>query len=135
MHGSRIPAFGYKVNKTSRDEYTRSRYTEYIYRQNTEAFADKMRAAANADDVITATVDWTAGGGLKHDRNDNFVDFTRGNVLLQSGANQYRASTIVGITNNVVYVLYDIVDIRPTNFDIKTEPPTAVSGQTTINAI
>lgn len=133
--GVQVNGIQYKVNKTSRDEYTRSRYTEYIYRQNTEAFADKMRAAANADDVITATVDWTADGGLKHDRNDNFVDFTRGNVLLQSGANQYRASTIVGITNNGEYVLYDIVDIRPTNFDIKTEPPTAVSGQTTINAI
>ena len=133
--GVQVNGIQYKVNKTSRDEYTRSRYTEYIYRQNTEAFADKMRAAANADDVITATVDWTADGGLKHDRNDNFVDFTRGNVLLQSGTNQYQASTIVGITNNGEYVLYDIVDIRPTNFDIKREPPTAVSGQTTINAI
>ena len=133
--GVQVNGIQYKVNKTSRDEYTRSRYTEYIYRQNTEAFADKMRAAANADDVITATVDWTADGGLKHDRNDNFVDFTRGNVLLQSGTNQYRASTIVGITNNGEYVLYDIVDIQPTNFDIKIEPPTAVSGQTTINAI
>ena len=133
--GVQVNGIQYKVNKTSRDEYTRSRYTEYIYRQNTEAFADKMRAAANADDVITATVDWTVDGGLKHGRNDNFVDFTRGNVLLQSGTNQYQASTIVGITNNGEYVLYDIVDIQPTNFDIKTEPPTAVSGQTTINAI
>ena len=133
--GVQVNGIQYKVNKTSRDEYTRSRYTEYIYRQNTEAFADKMRAAANADDVITATVDWTVDGGLKHGRNDNFADFTRGNVLLQSGMNQYQASTIVGITNNGEYVLYDIVDIQPTNFDIKTEPPTAVSGQTTINAI
>ena len=133
--GVQVNGIQYKVNKISRDEYTRSRYTEHIYRQNTEAFADKMRAAANADDVITATVDWTSDGGLKHDRNDNFVDFTRGNVLLQSGTNQYQASTIVGITNTGEYVLYDIVDIRPTNFDIKTEPPTAVSGQTTINAI
>lgn len=133
--GVQVNGVSYKVNKTTRDEYTRSKATEKLYKTDKQTFADKMRTAANMDDVITASVNWTADGGLKHGRSDNFVDFTRGDVLIQAGENQYKANTIVGITDRGEYVLYDVVGIQPTKFSIKKESPTAVSGQMTVNAI
>ena len=75
----------HKVTKVSRDEYTRSNYTDMLYRKNPAAYADKMRAAANLDDVVVAATGWSKDGALKHPRNGNFIDFARGNTLIQSG--------------------------------------------------
>ena len=130
-----VNGVAHKINKTSRDEYTRSNETERLYRKNKTAFADKMRAAANADDIIVATTDWARDGKLTHPRTDNIVDFTKGDVLIQAGDNQYEARTIVGITDAGEYVFYDVADMNPATFDIKKEPSSAVLGNETENAI
>lgn len=119
--GIRVNGIDYKVNKRSRDEYTRSNDTEHTYRAKPDAFADKMRAAANADDIITATTSWARDGSLKHPRTDSFVDFAHGDVLLQAGENQYTARAVVGITDSGEYVFYDVVDMTPASFDTKKE--------------
>lgn len=116
----------YKVNKKSRDEYTRSNSTENLYRKNKGAFSDKMRTAENIDDVIVATTDWARDGELKHQRDDSFIDFTKGTVLLQSGENQYEAKTVVGITSEGEYVFYDITTMKPAEFKLKERFSTAV---------
>ena len=133
--GIQVNGITYKVNKTARDEFTRSNDTERLYRRQPETFADKMRAADVVDDVITATTSWANDGMLKHPRTDNFVDFVHGDVLIQAGGNQYDAKTVVGITANGEYVFYDVVDMTPTAFQMKEEPSTAAAGKNAASAI
>lgn len=126
--GIQVNGITYKVNRTSRREYTRSEDTERLARRTPDAFADKMRAADIADDIITATTSWAKDGKLKHPRRDSFVDFTHGDVLIQAGANQYDAETVVGITADGEYVFYDVVDMTPTSFTTKKEPSPTAAG-------
>ena len=126
--GIQVNGITYKVNRTSRREYTRSEDTERLARRTPDAFADKMRAADIADDIITATTSWAKDGKLKHPRRDSFVDFTHGDVLIQAGANQYDAKTVVGITADGEHVFYDVVDMTPTSFTTKKEPPPTAAG-------
>ena len=126
--GIQVNGITYKVNRTSRREYTRSEDTERLARRTPDAFADKMRAADIADDIITATTSWAKDGKLKHPRRDSFVDFTHGDVLIQAGANQYDAKTVVGITADGEYVFYDVVDMTPTSFTTKKEPSPTAAG-------
>lgn len=126
--GIQVNGITYKVNRTSRREYTRSEDTERLARRTPDAFADKMRAADIADDIITATTSWAKDGKLKHPRRDSFVDFAHGDVLIQTGANQYDAETVVGITADGEYVFYDVVDMTPTSFTTKKEPPPTAAG-------
>lgn len=133
--GIQVNGIDYKVSKRSRDEFTRSNETEKLYRKNKDAFADKMRAAANADDIITAATDWAKDGGLTHPRTGNLVDFAHGDVLIQSGNNRYDAKVVVGITDGGEYVFYDVVDMEPTSFAKKEETPTAASSDEALSAI
>ena len=126
--GIQVNGITYKVNRTSRREYTRSEDTERLARRTPDVFADKMRAADIADDIITATTSWAKDGKLKHPRRDSFVDFTHGDVLIQAGANQYDAETVVGITADGEYVFYDVVDMTPTSFTTKKEPSPTAAG-------
>lgn len=126
--GIQVNGITYKVNRTSRREYTRSEDTERLARRPPDAFADKMRAADIADDIITATTSWAKDGKLKHPRRDSFVDFAHGDVLIQAGANQYDAETVVGITADGEYVFYDVVDMTPTSFTTKKEPSPTAAG-------
>jgi hypothetical protein len=126
--GIQVNGITYKVNRTSRREYTRSEDTERLARRTPDAFADKMRAADIADDIITATTSWAKDGKLKHPRRDSFVDFAHGDVLIQAGANQYDAETVVGITADGEYVFYDMVDMTPTSFTTKKEPSPTAAG-------
>mgnify|MGYP002569599600 CR=1 FL=1 len=126
--GIQVNGITYKVNRTSRREYTRSEDTERLVRRTPDAFADKMRAADIADDIITATTSWAKDGKLKHPRRDSFVDFAHGDVLIQAGANQYDAETVVGITADGEYVFYDVVDMTPTSFTTKKEPSPTAAG-------
>lgn len=126
--GIQVNGITYKVNRTSRREYTRSEDTERLARRTPDAFADKMRAADIADDIITATTSWAKDGKLKHPRRDSFVDFAHGDVLIQAGANQYDAETVVGITADGENVFYDVVDMTPTSFTTKKEPSPTAAG-------
>lgn len=126
--GIQVNGITYKMNRTSRREYTRSEDTERLARRTPDAFADKMRAADIADDIITATTSWAKDGKLKHPRRDSFVDFAHGDVLIQAGANQYDAETVVGITADGEYVFYDVVDMTPTSFTTKKEPSPTAAG-------
>ncbi len=125
-----VEGITHKVNKTSRDEYTRSNYTDQLYRESPDVFADKMRAADVADDIIVAATNWTRDGELTHPREDNFVDFDRGQTLIVSGDSKYVAEVVVGITAQGDAVFYDVVDMQPAEFETKkSESSTAVTTQ------
>ena len=133
--GIQVNGISYNVNRSSRREFTRSKFTEKLATKNPEIFADKMRAASAADDIITATTSWANDGGLKHPRRDSFVDFAHGDVLIQVGENKYNAKTVVGITKNGEYVFYDVVDIEPTTFKTIEEPSTTAAGKNAVSDI
>ncbi len=125
-----------KVNRVSRREYTRSKYTENLYKKAPDIFADKMRAADVADDIVVAATNWSRDGGLTHDRNDNFVDFDHGQTLIMSGNTKYSAEVVVGITDKGEAVFYDVVDMTPTTFDIKEgESSTTATMQNAVGDI
>lgn len=134
-NGVQVNGITYKVNKTSRDEYTRSKSADKLSKKNPDVFVDKMRAASVANDIITATTDWNRDGELKHVRHDDFVDFAHGTVLIQAGANQYEAETVVGITKSGEYVFYDVVGVTPRKFQTKEELSTAAAGVSAVSAI
>ncbi len=133
--GVQVSGVNYKVNRTSRREYTRSEDTERLYRKDRDTFADKMRMADVANNIITATTDWARDGKLKHPRTDNFVDFVHSNVLIQAGDNQYDARTVVGVTANNEYIFYDVVDMKPTSFQTKKELSPTAAGKNAISDI
>ena len=108
-----------KINRNSRNEFTKSVYSERLRKRNPDFFADKMRLSASIDDVIIASTDRLMDGGLRHNRKDNYVDFSHGNVLLQVGNNKYSADVVVGYTDNGEAVLYDVVRLNTASFEIK----------------
>ena len=110
-----------KVNRTTRREYTRSNYSEALRNHDPDTYADKLRSASVADDIVIAATNWKRDGGLTHPRKDDFVDFDRGQTLIMSGKNQYTAEVIIGITSNGEFVFYDVEAMNPTQFDIKNE--------------
>lgn len=116
-----------EVSRKSRREFTRSEYTEQLFRERNTAFVDKMRAANNLDDVVIATTDWARDGKLKHPRTDNFVDFDHGTTLIASGDAKYEAEVVVGITDKGEAVFYDIVNMQPGDFSIKNEEPSTTA--------
>lgn len=133
--GFTINGIEYVDSKRSRDEYTRSNYTEALANKNRNAYLDKMRAASVLDDVIRVSTDWTKDGTLKYNRSD-FVDFVRGKTLIQSGDNTYSAVVLAGINKEGSAVFYDVVGINPDKFSIKeSEFPTADSTNKSPTAI
>ena len=114
-------------NKATRDEYTRSDYTDTLARKDQTAFLDKMRASAVLDDVIKVATDWKNDNELKHERKD-YVDFVRGKTLIMSGDRKYKAVVLAGITSDGKAIFHDVVDITPDSFEIKKEEsPTAAT--------
>lgn len=94
----------------------------------------RQQTAEVASDVVIAVSDWNRDGGLKHPRNDNFVDFDHGKTLIMSGKNKYTAEVIIGITDSGDSIFYDIVNMKPATFEIKKEEsPTGVTTQKAID--
>ena len=108
-----------KVNRDSRNEFAKSAYSERLRRKKIDRFADKMRLAASLDDVIIASTNRIRDGVLLHDRDDNYVDFSHGDVLLLVDGKKYKADVVIGYTDQGETVFYDVVRLSPTTFDIK----------------
>ena len=106
------------IDKQSRREMTFSRYMQWLYRNDPQAHADKLRATDNADEILYATTGWV-NEGLRHPRRDNIRDFARGEVLLRIGSNDYAADVVVGARKNGAMVLYDVLNLQPTSFTEK----------------
>ena len=106
------------IDRQSRKEMTFSKYMTWLRANDPQAFSDKLRATNNTDEILHATTDWVSEG-LKHPRQDNIVDFARGNVLIRVGNNDYIASVIVGTKKNGTMIMYDIIDLKRTTIKTK----------------
>jgi len=99
-----------QINKTTNDEFRRSNSANALKESPTQAYNDKLRTIANADEILTVAKDWI-GEEIKHIRKDDIVEFARGNVTYRVGENGYVADVIVATRKNGSAVLYDIVNI------------------------
>lgn len=114
-----------KVNAITRNEFTRSRNTQFYKGDNEVIYRDKMKAGGYLDEIVLASTNYI-NEGLNHARKDSFKEFARGNVYMKIGENSYSAKVIIGFTGNEM-VLYDIVDIQPVNFNTKKDSTKANS--------
>lgn len=114
-----------QIDGRSRQEMTFSRYMQWLYNNDPQLHADKLRATDNADEILRATTDWV-NEGLNHQRKDRITDFARGNVLLRVGGNDYTADVVVGTKKNGSMALYDVLNLQPTSFTEK-EADAAIS--------
>ena len=114
-----------QIDGRSRQEMTFSRYMQWLYNNDPQLHADKLRATDNADEILRATTDWV-NEGLNHPRKDRITDFARGNVLLRVGGNDYTADVVVGTKKNGSMALYDVLNLQPTSFTEK-EADAAIS--------
>lgn len=99
-----------QINKTTNDEFRRSNSANALMESPSQAYNDKLRTIANADEILTVAKDWI-GEERKHIRKDDIVEFARGNVTYRVGENGYVADVIVATRKNGSAVLYDIVNI------------------------
>ena len=107
------------INKTSRREFTRSNYTNALYRRSPEDFSNKMRAATSIDNILISTQSLNSDGGLKKSRSDDFVDFHRGKVLLCIKEAKYEAQVLIGETKKGDFIFYDLLEIHSSTFVLK----------------
>ena len=107
-----------RIDGQSRQEMTFSRYMQWLYNNDQQLMADKLRATNNADEILSATTDWV-NEGLNHPRKDRITDFARGNVLLRVGGNDYMADVVVGTRKNGSMVMYDVLNLQRTSFTEK----------------
>jgi hypothetical protein len=114
-----------QIDGRSRQEMTFSRYMQWLYNNDPQLHADKLRATNNADEILHATTGWV-NEGLNHPRKDRITDFARGHVLLRVGGNDYAADVVVGTKKNGSMALYDVLNLQPTSFTEK-ETDAAIS--------
>ena len=108
-----------EINK-SRREMTFSKYMQRLMRTDRQIFADKLRATNNADEILRAVRNWV-NEALLPPRRDAIIDFVRGEVLMRIGSNDYSAQVIVGNRGAGNLLLYDIINLEPTEIlDNKT---------------
>ena len=98
-------------HKDGRSEFVRSKSTIALQRTNEETYADKMRMAANLDEIIK-TADEVYREPANH---KNAEAFNRGKIKIVVGQNAYEADVLTAFKANDREIFYDIVDIKSTN--------------------
>lgn len=107
-----------KIDRQSIGEMTFSKYTQRLMQNSPQLFADKLRATNNADELLLASRDWV-NEGLNHPRKDNIQEFARGTVQLRIGESDYTASVVVATRKNGDMLLYDLLNLKPTEINEK----------------
>lgn len=97
-----------QITGKSRNEITNSKDTMWLKSNQSDVYADKMRAANNADEILQASTDYVSEKPA-HERTDDIVDFGRGKVQLEVGGQMYDADVVVGTKKDGLMLLYDFV--------------------------
>ena len=109
-----------KINAISRGELRNSEHSKYLRDNKSAMYRDKMAVTNNADELLQSNRNYV-DEGLKHERKDNIKQFGRGEILFKVGQNTYAADMVVGNKADGSMVMYDIVNIRPENFNKKKQ--------------
>ena len=100
-------------HKEGRKEFVWSKYTKALQWENGAAYADKMRMAANLDEIIK-TADEVYREPANH---KNAEAFNRGKIKIMVGQNAYKADVLTAIKADDREIFYDIVDLKPTKIE------------------
>lgn len=124
--------FDIPVIRKSRNEFLESKYTKKIRSKLHDLFLDKMRIAANLDEIVNAAdhYKWEAP---KHTRTDNIIGFIRGKVQVRVGQNDYIADVLLANDSNVGLIFYDIIDLTPTTIKAAGMSPMVSKANTVKN--
>ena len=120
------------INAQSRREMTFSKYMQRLFNLEPQMYADKLRAANSADEILQAARNWV-NEALLHPRKDDIIDFARGEVLMRIGSNAYTAQVIVGNRGENGLLLYDIINLSPANIREKAKKTDAAFTTNTQN--
>ena len=101
-------------------ELTWSGTSRWMRANTPVAFADKYRAANNADEILLASTDYV-NEGLEHPRRDDIADFSRGKVQFRIGDRDYSADVIVAALNDGRLMLYDITHLTRTEIQNRSQ--------------
>ncbi len=100
-------------SKEGRKEFVWSKYTKGLQWENGTAYADKLRMAANLDEII-----WTADEVYREPAfHKNAEAFNRGKIKVMVGPNAYEADVLTAIKADDREIFYDIVDVQPTKIE------------------
>lgn len=117
-----------EITRTSRGEFTNSKYSTWLRSTDKDLYADKLRSAANMDEVLLASQNYV-NEEPGHARTDNIQDFARGNVKMSLGGREYTAEVLVAGTADNTMKLYDILEMNQVNgketgqpFEAETSP-------------
>lgn len=97
-----------QITKKSRKEIVNAHDTMWLKANQPDVYADKLRAANHAGEIVQASSDYV-NEGLNHERKDDIVDFARGKVNIEVGGQMYSAEVVVGTRENGDLQLYDFV--------------------------
>ena len=109
-------------------EMTNSKYAKWLRVNSPAEYADKLRFANNADEILYAAQNWR-GEGLHHPRKDSIVEFARADALIRIGERGYSADVVVGTKGNSEMVLYDILYLKSASINEKKQEQTAVHSK------
>lgn len=109
-------------------EMTNFKYARWLKINSPAEYADKLRFANNADEILYAAQNWR-GEGLHHPRKDSIVEFARADALIRIGERGYSADVVVGTKGNSEMVLYDILYLKSASINEKKQEQTAVHSQ------
>ena len=109
-------------------EMTNSKYAKWLRVNSPTEYADKLRFANNADEILYAAQNWR-GEGLHHPRKDSIVEFARADALIRIGERGYSADVVVGTKGNSEMVLYDILYLKSASINEKKQEQTAVHSK------
>lgn len=99
-----------QINKTTNDEWRRSKSANGFIKKDPQLYVDKLKTISHTDEILQAAKNWI-GEEPSHKRDDDIVEFARGNVYYRVGNNGYVADVIVAIRKNGAAVLYDLRNI------------------------
>ena len=99
------------VTGKTRRELKGSKDTKYLMGGDEKIYGDKIRSTANLDEIVKASRGYV-GEEPSHERNDDVVEFARGNVLIKVGGKPYRAEVLIGTLEDGSMRFHDIVNIE-----------------------
>ena len=114
-----------ELTRAGSKEFTSSKNSRSLRYNVPEVFEDKMRMAANLDEIIQIAEN-RRREKPNHPRKDNIAGFNRADVRVRVGERDYTASVVTGVKADTREIFYDIVDIKPQN----KRTPTAKQAST-----
>ena len=100
-------------SKDGRNEFVWSKSSKALQWENPTAYADKMRMAANLDEIIQ-TADEVYREPARH---KNAEAFNRGKIKIQVGENAYKADVLTAIRPDTREIFYDLVNVAKTKIE------------------